>query len=110
MSHEIGIWKPKHAIVVDGETYSFDEEELATHGVTYNYGSILWRILGDGGITKIYGLTGKESIPILENAISQLGDDVDPDYFVATEGNVKADLCILLEMAKKYPYGTWDGD
>lgn len=60
MSHSIGIWKPKHSIVVNDETYTFDKEELATHGVTYNYGSILWRVLGHGGITKIYGLTGKD--------------------------------------------------
>lgn len=47
--------------------------------VTYNYGHFYYRpeVFGDGGIRSIYGKTGAESIPMLEKAISALGDDVD---------------------------------
>lgn len=112
MSHSLDLYKPEHTLVVDGETYHFGEEHLGSvyHGVTFNYYKILSRVLGDSGITSIYGLTGKQSIPILEQAISQLGNDVNPDYFVATEGNVKKQLQELLEYAKIYPYGIWRGD
>lgn len=49
-------------------------------------------------------------IQILENAINQLGDDVDPDYWEPTEGNAKRALLKLLAMAKMRPDGIWDGD
>lgn len=57
--------------------------------VTYNYGHFYYRpeVFGEGGIRSIYGKTGAESIPMLEKAISALGDDVDDsDYWNDTEG------------------------
>lgn len=64
-----------------------------------------------GGMRSIYGKTGAESIPMLEKAISALGDDVDDnDYWNATEGNAKRALCGLLAFAKIRPDGVWDGD
>ena len=62
------------------------------------------------GIRSIYGLSGAESIPVLEAAISKLGDDVSSDYWEATEGNAKSALCQLLAMAQMRPDGIWDGD
>lgn len=62
------------------------------------------------GIRTIYGMSGAESIPILENAINQLGDDASPDYWEPTEGNAKRALLQLLAMAKMRPDGIWDGD
>lgn len=55
-------------------------------------------------------MTGAESIPILKKAIEVLADDVDPDYWKATEGNAKKSLCQLLSMAQLRPDGIWDGD
>lgn len=55
--------------------------------------------------------TGAESIPMLEKAISALGDDVDDsDYWHATEGNAKRALYGLLAFAKMRSDGVWDGD
>lgn len=71
--------------------------------VTYNYGQFYYRpeVFGEGGIRSIYGKTGAESIPMLEKAISALGDDVDDsDYWNATEGNAKRALYGLLAFAK----------
>lgn len=44
--------------------------------VTYNYGKHYRRVMGDDGIRTIYGMTGAESIPILEAAAAKLGDEV----------------------------------
>ena len=68
-------------------------------------------VFGEGGIRSIYGKTGAESIPMLEKAISALGDNVDnSDYWHATEGNAKRALYGLLAFAKMRPDGVWDGD
>lgn len=42
--------------------------------VTYNYGKHYRRVMGDDGIRTIYGMTGAESIPILENEYCGDGD------------------------------------
>ena len=81
--------------------------------ITGNYGKFYRRddVLGSKGIRSIYGKTGAESIPMLEKAISALGDDVDDsDYWNATEGNAKRALYGLLAFAKMRPDGVWDGD
>lgn len=80
--------------------------------VTYNYGPIFRRpeVLGDDGIRTIYGMTGAESVPVLQKAIAALGDDIDQDYWNATDGNAKKPLCQLLAMAQMRPDGIWDGD
>ena len=57
----------------------------------------------------IYGMTGAESIPVLEAAAAKLSDDVSEDYWEATEGNAKRALLQLLAMARMRPDGDWDG-
>ena len=61
-------------------------------------------------LISVYDKTGLESIPILESAIAQLGDDVDDNYWTATEGNAKRPLVQLLTMTKMRPDGVWKGD
>lgn len=78
--------------------------------VTYNYGKHFYRVLGEGGIRSIYGKTGADSIPVLQDAASKLKDDVHPDYWEPTEGNAKRALMQLLALAKLRPDGVWDGD
>ena len=78
--------------------------------VTYNYGKHYRRVMGDDGIRAIYGMTGAESIPILEAAAAKLGDEVSGDYWEPTEGNAKRPLLQLAAMAGMRPDGVWDGD
>ncbi len=78
--------------------------------VTYNYSEHFHKVLGKDGIRSIYGKAGAATVPILEAAIAQLKDDVDPDYWKSTEGNVKEALKALLWMAKQRPDGVWKGD
>ena len=117
MSHDLGLkesdgsWceltTPHH---MRGGTYCLSGERTATINITYNYAPHLWRVLGDGGIKAIYGMTGAESIPVLESAISKLGDDVDADYWKPTEGNAKRALRQCLALAQMRPDGVWQGD
>lgn len=93
-----------------GGTYALGGTREAWLNVTYNYGPHFYRVLGEKGIRIIYGKSGAETIPILESAISQLGDDVDSDYWKPTEGNAKQALSDLLILAKAIPDGIWDGD
>ena len=78
--------------------------------VTYNYAPHFKRVLGERSIRSIYGMTGAESIPVLEDAASKLADDVSDDYWEATEGNAKRALLQLAAMARLRPDGIWDGD
>ena len=78
--------------------------------VTYNYAPHFRRVLGDDGIRSIYGMTGAESIAVLEGAAARLADDASDDYWEATEGNAKRALFQLAAMARTRPDGVWDGD
>lgn len=118
MSYDIELRDPvtKETLQLDaphhmrGGTYAVGGTTDAHLNVTYNYGKHYYRVFGEGGIRSIYGKTGAESIAVLENAISQLGDDVANDYWEPTEGNAKRALVQLLALAKMRPDGVWDGD
>ena len=80
--------------------------------ITYNYSKVYHRdsVFGKDGIGTIFGMTGLESIPLLEKAINALGDDVSKNYWEATEGNAKRPFVQLLTMAKMRPDGIWKGE
>lgn len=93
-----------------GGTYAPGGTDKAWLNVTYNYGTHFDRLFGDKGIRVIYGMTGADSIPILESGIARLNNDVDPDYWRPTEGNARRSLEHLLTIARAFPGGVWDGD
>lgn len=95
-----------------GGTYAVGGTTQCWLNVTYNYGKFYHRddVLGEKGIRTIYGMTGAESIPVLEKAIAALGDETSDDYWDATEGNAKRPLMQLLAFARMRPDGVWDGD
>jgi hypothetical protein len=95
---------------IRGGTYSVGGTTGLWINVTHNYGEFFEKIFGEKGLRAIYGLTGAESIPLLKEAIEKLGDDVDEDYWKATEGNAKQALKGLLALAQIRPDGVWDGD
>ena len=115
MSYDISLRDP-----ITHEEIEVDEPHFMRGG-TYQIGGgqTLWLngqyyrredVLGEKGIRAIYGMTGAESIPILEKAAAALGDDIDPDYWTPTEGNAKRPLLQLIAMARMRPDGIWDGD
>ena len=97
---------------MQGGTYALGGTKELWLNVTYNYGRIFRRpeVLGEEGIRTIYGMTGAASIPVLQKAIANLGDDTYQDYWKPTDGNAKRPLCQLLAMAQMRPDGIWDGD
>lgn len=122
MSYDIGLHDP-----VTGERLQTEEPHHLTGGtyclggttelwlnVTYNYAPHFYRLFPGGeegaGIRWLYGQLAADTIPVLEEVISKLADDVDEDYWKATEGNAKQALFKLLAMAKMRPDGRWDGD
>ena len=118
MSYDIDLLHPvtKNVIEMDtphqmkGGTYALGGSTQASLNVTYNYSKHFYKVLGDGGIRSLYGKSGAESIPLLQNGIIQLDDDVDNDYWKATEGNAKTALTQLLALAQMRPDGIWSGD
>ena len=92
-----------------GGTYAIGGTSAAELNITYNY-AMHYCILGERGIREIYGKTGAESIPMLQNAINVLGDDVCDNYWEPTEGNAKRALVQLLALAQMRPDGVWAGD
>lgn len=118
MSYDISLLDPvskstihfEHAHQMSGGSYAVGGTTEAWLNVTYNYAKFFYGAIGDNGIRTIYGMSGADSIAILESAIAKLGDDVSADYWEATEGNAKRPLCQLLAFAKMRPDGIWDGD
>lgn len=138
MSYDISLCDPVTGDVLEletahhmrGGTYAVGGTTDASLNVTYNY-AVHYRRLFQGrtvtdpdvakrngcdvghtlnGIRSIYGLTGAESIPVLQAVIAKLGDDVADDYWEATEGNAKRALSQLLALAHMRPDGVWSGD
>lgn len=103
-----------------GGTYQLGGCPVAHLNVTYNYSMHYCRVfqpvLREGsaapvqGIRTIYGLTGAESLPVLDTAIGLLGDEVSSNYWEPTEGNAKRALQQLRALAVMRPDGVWSGD
>jgi hypothetical protein len=118
MSYDISLKDPLTgltAIVPDGHdlrggTYRVGGDDEAHLNVTYNYSPHYRRVIGPRGIRTIYGMTGAESLPVLNAAIQELGTDRDDDYWEPTEGNARAALENLLLLARALPHCVWDGD
>lgn len=118
MSYDIDLRDPvtRDVLLLDdphdmrGGTYAMGGTREAHLNVTYNYAEHYKRVLGEKGIRTIYGMTGAESIPVLEAAASRLADDATGNYWDATDGNAKRALLKLVALAKLRPDGVWDGD
>lgn len=136
MSYDISLNDPAtgEALELDaphhmrGGTYAVGGTNEAYLNVTWNYARHYYRVFEPaplragvdpyhakdegkvGGIRAIYGLTGAESILVLQRAIGLLGDDVHRDYWEPTEGNAKRALTQLLALAQMRPDGVWNGD
>ena len=126
MSYDINLLDPISKEIIEindarflrGGTYKMGGSKELTLNITYNYSEILRQVIQPEdtpseyktGIRSLYGMTALEVVPILEVAISHLKDNVDEDYWKATEGNVKRALNNLLTMCKMRPDAIIDGD
>ena len=107
--------RERHTII--GGTYALGGTTEAWLNVTYNYGRIFRRLLGEEGIRVIYGMNIKDARSILANAAASLGNaEPDADYWKACDGNVRKAILSLIELTDRalsdYPNDEmfWDGD
>ena len=119
MSYDIRLCDPvtketiefKNRHYLTGGTYQVGGTYEAWLNVTYNYAPHFYRLIDEEkGIRAIYGMTGAQSIKILNEAVLKLGDDECSNYWEPTEGNAKAALLKLIALAEMRPDGIWDGD
>lgn len=146
MSYDISLVDPvtKETLELDaphfmrGGTYAINGTAEMCLNITYNYSRWYYRDgvfpdrgshtdYGNGlrGIRSLYGLSGAESIPILQKAIAALEamtDDLSEQerrehesrgaggYWLPTRENAIKPLHQLLAMARMRPDGMWDGD
>lgn len=135
MSYDVSLKEP-----VTGEQVCFDEPHQMAGGtyaiggtkeawlnITYNYARWYYRadVFGENGIRTIYGMSGADSIPLLEHAIKALEETNDElseeemkdyeehdviGYWMPTKENAIKPLYQLLAMAKIRPDAVWEGD
>lgn len=120
MSYDIALKDPVTKKTISVDTPHYIKGSIYVQGgtselwmnITYNYSKIFCRpnVFGGNGIRTIYGMTGAESIPVIKKAMDVLGDDIDSNYWEATEGNAKQVLYGLLSFAQMRPDGVWEGD
>lgn len=121
MSYDICLVDPvsKDTLTVEsphqmtGGTYAVGGTTELWLNITYNYSKYYYEVYPDEGIRTIYGKSGAESIPLLENMIdkiSEKGTETDSDYWKPTRGNAIRPLYQLIAMAKLRPDGIWEGD
>jgi hypothetical protein len=84
----------------EGGTFVVGGSTEADLNVTYNYGKLF-------DFKSLYGKTGEESIPLLEEAVKKYGTIQNEDYWEPTEGNVGFACSVLLAWAKQHPRGKW---
>lgn len=115
-----------------GGTYAVGGTKELWLNVTYNYADWYYKpgVFGptkeeSKGIRTIYGMSGAESIPVLQKAISALkamAEDISDEerrqceeqgatgYWMPTRDNAIRPLYQLVAMAMIRPDGVWDGD
>jgi hypothetical protein len=100
-----------HTHNLHGGTYEVGGTREAYLNVTYNYCEFFYRVLGWRGIRSIYGMTAKDSIPVLQEAADKLGQDATDNYWEGTEGNARLALLDLIHLAQMAPADSvWEGN
>lgn len=102
--------KMSKPVLLTGGTYCPDGVNKLSCNITYNYGEVFRKFLGEKGIRSIYGKTAKETLSVLIEMADNLKDDISDDYWDSTEGNVKEAVLTLIKMALLAPHGIWQGD
>jgi hypothetical protein len=100
--------KPHH---FRGGTYAMGGTNEAWINITYNYADFYHDTIDkEKGIRWLYGKTGEEVLPILQQAIKKLGLEPSDNYWKATAGNAGDALLALKTFCVLRPDGIFDGD
>lgn len=87
----------------EGATYCVGGSNLCSLNITGNYTRVF-------NTHQIDGMTGAESLPILQAGIDELGTDQSDNYWDPTPGNVGHMLSILAKWATEHPDAVWRDD
>ncbi len=79
-----------------GGTFQVGGTTELRYNITYNYAKIFYPLLGEKGIRFLYGQTGEQVIPILEQAIAKL----DGTFFVPELNEKEKEKLALLEQLR----------
>ena len=130
VTHEVIEFDEPHQM--KGGMYAIGGTKEAWLNITYNYANYYYdaaegddRFFGklwydepkNLGIRGIYGKTGAESIPMLQEMVERIKHMPDEEcpadckgYWKPTAENAVRPLHYLIAMAKMRPDGIWDGD
>ena len=97
---------------IRGGIYAVEGTKQLCLNITYNYSTVLARVLGDErGIRSLYGQKSYDTLQTLCSAIKKCNRaDISDNYWQPAENNVAMALVGLLEMALMAPTGVWQGD
>jgi len=87
----------------DGGTIQVGGCDTATLNITYNYGVFYREVMGGNGMWDLDGMSAADAVPILRDAVLELGVIRNPDYWAATRGNAGAALLVLWTWARTHP-------
>lgn len=88
----------------EGSIIAVGGSDLAEMTVTYNYGRLFYLALDrEQGFNWLDGKKAQDTIERLEQAITALGTQRDPDYWKDTPGNAGHLLSVLLSWARQHP-------
>lgn len=81
----------------EGGTQVMGGSTEADLNITYNYSPHYYRVLtgSNDGLRGLDGWTAARALPVLVAGVAELSEDIDDDYWAATEGNARRALDIL---------------
>ncbi len=85
----------------EGGTQVIGGSNEADLNVTYNYAKHF-------PFRDLHEKKASDTLPMFDEAIARLKDDVKDDYWEPTEGNTKAALLTLRRWAKQHPDYSWN--
>ena len=88
---------------IRGGTYALGGSNEPCINITYNYASFFWEHLGEGGIRSLYGMTAAQVVARLDEVLPSMKGAPNDDYWQPCEGNAKAALQKLRELAAMCP-------
>jgi len=77
------------------------------------YLPLFQRVMGERGIARLCGMTGQESLPVLQEAYNALHDVPPREWNTPgplTDGDARGVIVALLSLARSRPEGEWDGE
>ena len=87
-----------------GGTYALGRTTAPELNMTFNYSPFFYKHLcAEHGLLSLYGMTAEQVMARLDEVLPNMNGEPSGDYWAATEGNAKAALQNLRELAALCP-------